>query len=93
MNSVLSKFLKAAYGVSKQIAPQIAAVEAIFVGAKHGVKKKETVIAGIMLAPEIVELVEGKEIVDEVKFRQGVGKINDGYVDILNSFKPAAATP
>jgi hypothetical protein len=90
MNHALTRFLKAAYAISKQIVPQIAVVEAIFTGVKEGSNKKNAVLEGIMLAPEIVELVRDKELVDEVMFREGVGDVNDGYVKILNAFKPAA---
>jgi hypothetical protein len=94
MNNALTGFLKAAYAISKQIVPQIAAVEAIIVGVKKGSAKKEAVIAGLMLAPELVELIRNKEIVNEAMFREGVSDANDAYVKIFNSFKqPAVAKP
>ena len=87
MNSKLTGFLKAAFGISKVMVPQIAAVESVVKGLKNGPDKKAAVIEGVLLAPEIAELVKGQEIVNQALFAQGVGKINDGYVDVMNSFK------
>ena len=58
--------------------------EALF-GGKKGSDKKESALAFISAAISMAEAVTNKDIVDEGKFRDGLGKVIDGVVDCLNA--------
>lgn len=88
MNRILTGFLKAGYAIGKSIVPEIATAERVYKGIKNGPDKKASVIEGVLLAPEIVELVEGHQIHNPALFKEGVSEINDGYVKVLKSFSP-----
>jgi len=88
MNKILSGFLKAGYAISKQIVPEIGMAERVIVGLKKGPDRRAAVVEGVLLAPEIVELLNGGTVYDQLLFREGVGQINDGYTKVMNSFKP-----
>ena len=59
-------------------------IEALF-GSKSGGEKKEAALSFISAALSMTEAVTNKDIVDENKFRDGLGKIIDGVVQCLNS--------
>lgn len=84
----LKNFLKIGLEIAKSLVPAIAAVEEAVKKLKEGKNKKEAVLEIIKNSPAIVEFLADKEIVDEELFARGIGKVNDGYVDIMNAIKP-----
>jgi hypothetical protein len=59
-------------------------VEAVF-GSKTGNEKKNAALNFVASALSITEAVSQKEIVDQEKFREGLGQIVDGTVQCLNA--------
>jgi hypothetical protein len=59
-------------------------IEAIF-GSKSGNEKKEAALSFVAAALSITEAVANRDIVDDAKFRDGLGKIVDGVVQCLNA--------
>lgn len=59
-------------------------IEALF-GAKTGTDKKEAALSFIGSALSVSEAISNKDIVDDGKFREGLGKIIDGVVQCLNA--------
>ena len=59
-------------------------VEGLF-GNHSGEQKKESAISFVSAALQLTEAVANREIVDEVKFKDGLGKIIDGTVECLNA--------
>jgi len=59
-------------------------VEALF-GSKSGNEKKEAALNFVTSALAITEAVSQRDIVDEDKFRDGLGKVIDGVVQCLNA--------
>lgn len=59
-------------------------IEALF-GSKSGGEKKEAALSFISAALSMTEAITNKDIVDENKFRDGLGKIIDGVVQCLNA--------
>ncbi len=59
-------------------------IEALF-GGKTGTDKKEAALSFVGAALSMTEAISQREIVDEGKFRDGLGKIIDGTVQCLNS--------
>jgi hypothetical protein len=59
-------------------------VEAVF-GSKTGNEKKDAALNFVASALSITEAVSQKEIVDQEKFREGLGQIVDGTVQCLNA--------
>ena len=59
-------------------------IEALF-GSRKGEEKKEAALSFITAALSLTEAVSAREIVDEGKFRDGLGKIIDGMVQCLNA--------
>jgi hypothetical protein len=59
-------------------------IEGLF-GNHTGEDKKESAISFVGAALQIAEAVEQRDIVDEVKFKEGLGKVIDGTVECLNS--------
>ena len=59
-------------------------VEAVF-GSKTGNEKKENALNFVSSALSVTEAIAQKDIVDEDKFRDGLGKIIDGTVACLNA--------
>jgi hypothetical protein len=59
-------------------------IEALF-GSKSGNDKKEAALSFVSAALNMGEAVTSREIVDENKFREGLGKIIDGVVQCLNA--------
>ncbi len=58
--------------------------EALF-GGRSGNEKKEAALSFVTSALSLTEAVSQREIVDEGKFREGLGKIIDGVVQCLNA--------
>lgn len=59
-------------------------IEALF-GRKTGEQKKEAALSFVGAALSITEAIANREIVDDAKFRDGLGKIIDGVVQCLNA--------
>ena len=59
-------------------------IENLF-GNKSGQQKKDSVISFVTAALQMSEAVANREIVDTVKFKEGLSKIVDGTVECLNS--------
>lgn len=59
-------------------------IEALF-GGKTGDQKKQAALSFVGSALSITEAVASREVVDEDKFKDGLGKIIDGVVQCLNA--------
>jgi len=59
-------------------------IEALF-GSKSGGEKRQAALSFVGSALSMSEAISNREIVDEQKFEQGLGKIIDGVVDCLNA--------
>ncbi|MGE0406198.1 MAG: hypothetical protein AB7O65_07860 [Candidatus Korobacteraceae bacterium] len=59
-------------------------IEGLF-GSKSGKEKKEAAMSFVASALSMTEAISQREIVDEGKFREGLGKIIDGTVQCLNA--------
>jgi hypothetical protein len=59
-------------------------IEALFSG-HSGSDKKDAAISFVGSALSMAEAVSAREIVDEEKFKAGLGKVIDGTVDCLNA--------
>ncbi len=59
-------------------------IEALF-GARSGNDKKEAALSFVESALSISEAISNREIVDQEKFKDGLGKIIDGVVQCLNA--------
>ena len=59
-------------------------IEALF-GSKSGSDKKEAALSFVSAALSLTDAIANKDIVDEGKFKDGLGKIIDGVVQCLNS--------
>ncbi len=59
-------------------------IEALF-GGNKGADKKESALAFVSAALSMAEAVTNKDIMDEDKFRDGLGKVIDGVVECLNA--------
>jgi hypothetical protein len=59
-------------------------IEALF-GSKSGTDKKEAALSFVGSALSLTEAIANRDIVDEAKFRDGLGKIIDGVVACLNA--------
>lgn len=88
MDKKLSSFLKIGFEIAKAQIPAIAIVESAIKESGKGGLKKENVLDLVKASPMIVELIKGNDIqIDEILWNEGLNKINDGYVDIMNSIK------
>ncbi len=59
-------------------------MEALF-GSKTGSQKKDAAISFVTSALSLGEAVTTNQVVDEGKFRDGIGKVIDGVVECLNA--------
>jgi hypothetical protein len=59
-------------------------IEALF-GSKTGADKKEAALSFVGSALSLTEAISSRDIVDDGKFREGLGKIIDGVVQCLNA--------
>jgi hypothetical protein len=62
----------------------VSGIEGLF-GGKSGAQKKDAAMSFLENALSTVDAVAAREIVDPVKFKDGVSKIIDGTVDCLNA--------
>ena len=62
----------------------VSSIEGLF-GGHSGEQKKESAITFVSAALQLTEAVANREIVDEGKFKSGLGKIIDGTVECLNA--------
>jgi hypothetical protein len=54
-------------------------------GSKSGNDKKSAVLSFVQSALSITDAVASKQVVDEAKFSDGLGKVIDGVVACLNA--------
>jgi hypothetical protein len=59
-------------------------IENLF-GSQSGQEKKNSAISFVAAALQLTDAVANREIVDEVKFREGLSKLVDGTVECLNA--------
>ena len=59
-------------------------IEGLF-GSQSGEQKKDSAISFVAAALQMTEAIANREIVDEIKFKDGLGKIVDGTVECLNA--------
>ena len=59
-------------------------IEGLF-GARAGNEKKEAALSFVGAAISMTEAVARRDIVDEGKFNEGLGKVIDGVVQCLNA--------
>lgn len=59
-------------------------VEALF-GGKSGADKKDAALNFVTSALSVTEAITSHDIVDEGKFKDGLGKIVDGVVQCMNA--------
>jgi len=59
-------------------------IEGLF-GNRTGQEKKESAISFVGAALQLTEAVANREIVDEIKFKEGLSKVIDGTVECLNA--------
>jgi hypothetical protein len=59
-------------------------IEGLF-GSRTGSEKKEAALSFVGAALSMTESISSREIMDEGKFREGLGKIIDGTVQCLNA--------
>ncbi len=66
------------------IPAEVHGIEALF-GGKSGTEKKEAALSFVGAALSMSEAISQREIVDEAKFQDGLGKVIDGVVQCLNA--------
>ncbi len=59
-------------------------IEGLF-GNRSGAEKKDAALSFVSAALSLRDAVTSRQIVDEAKFKDGLGKIIDGTVQCLNS--------
>ena len=59
-------------------------IEGLF-GSRSGADKKDAALSFVSAALSLTDAVTNRQIVDEAKFKEGLGKIIDGTVECLNS--------
>jgi len=59
-------------------------IEGLF-GNQSGQQKKDSAVSFVTAALQLTEAVANREIVDEVKFKEGLSKVIDGTVECLNA--------
>jgi len=62
----------------------VSGIEGLF-SSKPGPDKKDAVMSFVQTALSMADAVANKDIVDQEKFKQGIGKLVDGAVDCLNA--------
>jgi hypothetical protein len=65
-------------------------IEGLF-GSHTGEQKKESAISFVAAALQLTESVANREIVDEAKFKEGLGRMVDGTMQCLNASSWAQA--
>jgi len=59
-------------------------IEGLF-GNRSGAEKKDAALSFVSAALSLTDAVTSRQIVDEAKFKDGLGKIIDGTMQCLNS--------
>ncbi len=59
-------------------------IEGLF-NSRSGAEKKDAALSFVQAALSMTDAITNRQIVDEVKFKQGLGLIIDGTVQCLNS--------
>jgi len=59
-------------------------IESLF-GKRPGADKKDAAMSFLQAALSMSEAVTSRQIVDEVKFKEGLGRVIDGTVECLNA--------
>ena len=59
-------------------------IENLF-GGKSGSEKKDAAISFVQAALSVTDAVTSRQIVDEIKFKDGINKVIDGTVECLNA--------
>ena len=62
----------------------VTGIEGLF-GSRSGSEKKEAALSFVGSALSMAEAISARDIIDEGKFRDGLGKIIDGTVQCLNA--------
>ena len=62
----------------------VTGIEGLF-GAKSGANKKDAALSFVNSALSVTEALAKRDIVDQEKFTDGLGKIIDGTVQCLNA--------
>src|SRR5215469_11751378 len=65
--------------------PSVTRVSENLFGHKSGADKKNTALTLVQNTIQATDEVAGKDIVDQAKFQDGLGKVIDGVVQCLNS--------
>jgi hypothetical protein len=59
-------------------------IEGLF-GGRSGADKKDAALSFVTSALSMTEALSSRQIVDEAKFKEGLGKVIDGTVECLNA--------
>jgi hypothetical protein len=59
-------------------------IEGLF-GGRSGNDKKDAALSFVTAALSMTEAIANRQIVDDTKFREGLGKVIDGTVECLNA--------
>jgi hypothetical protein len=59
-------------------------IEGLF-GGRSGNDKKDAALSFVTAALSMTEAIANRQIVDETRFREGLGKVIDGTVECLNA--------
>jgi hypothetical protein len=70
----------------------VSGIEGLF-GGKSGAEKKDAAMSFLESALATVDAVASREIIEPVKFRDGISKIIDGTVECLNASTWAKGSP
>ncbi len=62
----------------------VTGIEGLF-GGKLGTEKKDAAVSFLETALSMSEAVASRQIVDEIKFKDGINKVIDGTVECLNA--------
>ena len=62
----------------------VGAIESFF-GTRSGEEKKDAALSFVQTAMQMADALSNRQIVDEIKFRDGLSKVIDGTVECLNA--------
>lgn len=62
----------------------VSAIESFF-GNRSGSEKKDAALSFIQTALQMTDAIANRQIVDDVKFKEGISKVIDGTVECLNA--------
>ena len=62
----------------------VSAIESFF-GTRSSSEKKDAALSFIQTAVQMTDAIAARQIVDEVKFKDGISKVIDGTVECLNA--------